>query len=274
LVKQGRAGEAVATVEGAVDRITHEIAANLEQNELLVTWLLDASISLVDDREVIATRLERVFRELRELGTVRPEALHNAVVSFGADNQFLVPPTPNGEEIVRAMREVPIDDSGIENVFGCVLATINRYKSVRTREHRSLMIVIWTDESGDDYTLLEDAVHVCQRWSVPVFVVGPSSMFGRPKGTHAYKHPDDGKTYPVEVDRGPDTVRYELLRIPYWFDGPQLEHLRAGVGPFALTRLAIETGGAYFINDAPEDRSPYSLEVLRPYLPDYSSAAD
>ena len=109
LVKQGRAGEAVATVEGAVDRITHEIAANLERNELLVLWLMDASISLVDDREIIATRLERVFRELRELGTVRPEALHNAVVSFGAENQFLVPPTADGDEIVRAMREVPIE---------------------------------------------------------------------------------------------------------------------------------------------------------------------
>ncbi|MGD9645487.1 MAG: vWA domain-containing protein [Pirellulales bacterium] len=271
LVRTGGAGEEIATVEGAVDRITQEIMSNLEQGDLLVCWLMDASISLVDDRQVIAERLSRVFGEIDTLGTLRPEALLNAVVSFGAQTRFLVPPTHESQRVVEAIREVPVDDSGVENVFSCVIDSLEKYRALRRRDDRQLMVVIWTDESGDDYARLEESVEVCQRLAVPVFTVGPSSMFGNEKGTHAYRNPEDGRVYPIEVDRGPDTVRYELLKLPYWFEGNQLDAMRAGSGPFALTRLAVETGGAYFINEPKSERSPFSLEVMRPYLPDYSS---
>ncbi len=271
LIRPGGASEEIATVEGAVDRITHEIMTNLEQCDLLVCWLMDASISLVDDRQIIAERLERVFQEIETLGTIRPEALLNAVVSFGAETRFLVPPTNETPRVVQAIREVPIDDSGVENVFSCVVETLEQYRVLKGRDGRRLMVIVWTDESGDDYARLEESVGVCQKLSVPVFTVGPSSMFGNEKGTHAYRHPQDGRIYPIEVDRGPDTLRYELLRLPYWFGDDQLDELRAGTGPFALTRLAVESGGAYFINDAKADRSPFSLDVMRPYLPDYSA---
>jgi hypothetical protein len=271
LVRTGGAGEEIATVEGAVDRITHEIMTNLEQGDLLVCWLMDASISLVDDRQIISERLTRVFQEIETLGTLRPEALLNTVVSFGAETRFLVPPTNESPRIVQSIRDVPVDDSGVENVFSCVVETLEQYRVLKGRDGRRLMVVIWTDESGDDYARLEESVRVCQKLAVPVFTVGPSSMFGNEKGTHVYRHPQDGRVYPIEVDRGPDTLRYELLRLPYWFGDDQLDQLRAGTGPFALTRLAVETGGAYFINEAQADRSPFSLDVMRPYLPDYSA---
>lgn len=270
---KGSAGEEVATVEGAVDRITHEIVANLEAGEVLVVWLMDASISLVDDRDAVAGRLERVFRELKQIG-IGGEELLNAVVSFGNETQFLVPPTADGARVVDAIREVPPDDSGVENVFSAVIGAIEKYKSLRTRQHRRLMFIVWTDEAGDDYDRLDDAIRLCQRLAVPVFTVGPSATFGRQKGVHAYKRPEDGKVYPIEVDRGPDTVRYELLRLPYWFEGPQYERLGAGIGPFALTRMAVQTGGAYFINDDEKDRSPISLAAMRKYMPEYASAKE
>ncbi|MBX9791905.1 MAG: VWA domain-containing protein [Pirellulales bacterium] len=271
MIRAGGAGEEIATVEGAVDRITHEIMTNLEQGDLLVCWLMDASISLVDERQIIAERLTRVFDEIETLGTLRPEALLNAVTSFGAETRFLVPPTHESARVVQAIRDLPVDESGVENVFSAIVDSLEQYRALKGREKRHLMVVIWTDESGDDYARLEESIRMCQRLAVPVFTVGPSSMFGNEKGTHAYQHPQDGRTYPIEVDRGPDSLRYELLRIPYWFDGDQFEQLHAGVGPYALTRLAIETGGAYFISEPKADRSPFSLEAMRPYLPDYSA---
>jgi hypothetical protein len=274
VVQKGRAGEEVTTVEGAVDRLTHEIVSNLEHGKLLVVWLMDASISLVDDREAIAKRLERVYSELDQLGSLQGDLLLNAVVSFGMDVNFLLPPSNDVQQVSRAIREVPIDDSGVENVFSAVLATLERYKSLRGRQDRRILLVVWTDESGDDYARLEEAIKLCQRLTVPVFTVGPSSMFGRQKGTHAYQNPEDGKVYSIEVDRGPDSARYELLRLPYWFSGPQYERLHAGIGPFALTRMAVETGGAYFISEDKSDKSPFSLDAMRRYLPEYTSAGD
>ena len=43
---------------------------------------------------------------------------------------------------------------------------------------KQLAIVIWTDESGDDVTNLEDAIKVCREQKVAVSVVGPSSVLG------------------------------------------------------------------------------------------------
>ncbi|MBX7075320.1 MAG: VWA domain-containing protein [Pirellulales bacterium] len=272
IVRRGSAGEEVASVEGAVDRITHEIVSNLEHGKLLVVWLMDASISLVDEHEAVAGRLERIYSELGELGSLQGDLLVNAVVSFGMETKILVPPTNEADKIVGAIRKIPVDDTGVENVFSAVLTSLDQFKSLRNRQDRRIMLVICTDESGDDYSRLEESIKLCQRLSVPVFTVGPSAMFGRQKGIHQYKHPDDGKMYPIEVDRGPDTARYELLRLPYWFDGPQHDRMSAGIGPFALTRLAVESGGVYFISDAAGDQSPFSLDAMRRYMPEYVSA--
>ena len=117
VVTVGSIGEQVEHVEGAVDRITHEIATNLERSDVLVVWLMDASISLVEDREAVADRISRVYSEIDELENLREEALLSAVVSFGKSVDDLVPPTSDGTKVVEAMRNVPVDDSGVENVF-------------------------------------------------------------------------------------------------------------------------------------------------------------
>lgn len=271
VVQRGTIGDEVLDVDGAVDRITHEIVTRLEDHEVLVIWLMDQSISLLEDRQQVAARLERVFSEIDQLGGFPEGRLLNAVAGFGLETRRLVDPTPHPDEILRAIRELPIDDTGVENVFSAVLSSLDRYKSHHTRHQRKLMLVIWTDESGDDYALLEEAIRACQKLAAPVFTVGPSSMFGRPKGTYPYRHAETGRVYPIEIDRGPDSVRLELLNLPYWFDGGQLDDLRAGIGPFALTRLALATGGAYFVAPDPADRSPFSLATVKRYLPDYGS---
>ena len=274
IVQTGTIGDEVFDVQAAVDRITHEIVTNLSDHEVLVIWLMDASISLLEERQQVAERLERVFSEIDQLGGFPPGRLTNAVASFGEEVKHLVKPTADTAEVLEAIRDLPVDESGVESVFGAVLSALDRYRSQHTRQHRKLMIVIWTDESGDDYAMLEDAVRGCQKLAVPVYAVGPSAMFGREKGFQAYRHPDTGRVYPIEVDRGPDAVRFELLNLPYWFEGGQLDRLRSGIGPFALTRLALATGGAYFVSEDKADRSPFQLAAVKRYLPEYGSAAE
>lgn len=274
LLATGGSGEAVAHVEGAVDRITREIARYLGESDLLVVWLMDASLSLADDREAVAQRLERIYAELNQTQTLSPGSLQGAVYRYGRTWEPLVNPTNDGGEIIAGIRGVANDETGYENVFSAVLDAAERYKPLRAREKRRLMMVIWTDESGDDEDQLEAAVRVCRALAIPVYTVGPSSMFGQREGRQAYLHPDDGQTYYLPVARGPDTVRQELLRLPYWFAGDPLPELKSGLGPYALVRLARQTGGEYFINDDPRESHPYDLETLRPFLPDYTSAEE
>lgn len=274
LLKAGSLGEQMLEVEGAVDRITEEIMTNVEREKMLVVWIMDASISLKADRQAAADRLQQIYRELDELGAIhgRDGPLTSAVVAFGQQAQEMAPPGSEPAEIVAAIRNVPTDESGVENVFQTVVWCAMRYQRQRQTEHRREMFVIWTDESGNDYDHLENAVTFCRNNVIPVYVVGPSAMLGQERGTVAYKH-TDGKTYQLPVDRGPDSVRDERLHVPYWFDGSQYEALRSGLTPFALTRLTCQTGGAYFIMDRAADRAPFSVETMQRYVPEYDPPA-
>src|SRR4029078_3978801 len=49
---------------GAVDRITHEILLSLDERPTLVVWLFDQSGSLKPQRESVAKRFDRVYKEL------------------------------------------------------------------------------------------------------------------------------------------------------------------------------------------------------------------
>lgn len=271
VLSMGSVGEEVAHVEGAVDRITHEIVTRLQDDDLIVIWLMDASLSLVEERAEVAARLERIYAETEQVGRTDRDALLSAVVAFGETTAEMVGPTSDGAQVVEGIRNVPDDESGIENVFAAVRDSVDRYRPFRTREQRTMMVIVWTDESGDDYAHLEEAVDVCRKLSVPVFTVGPSAMFGVELGAHAYKHPDNGQVYMLPVNRGPESIRQERLEVPYWFQGPQLDSLHSGLSPFALTRLANETGGAYLIKDNESDRSDVSLETMQAYVPEYES---
>ncbi len=272
MIRQGAAGEEIQHVEGAVDRLTHEIARNLEERDVLVVWLMDASGSLTAERAEVAERLNRVYQELRELGSVAEEALLSSVVQYGEQMNVLVTPTSDGDKVVKGIRDVATDESGVENIFQTIEATVKKFRTHVARDKRKMMLVVWTDESGDDYGALEKAVAMCQRYNTSVYTVGPSAMFGKEKGTRPYVHPDDGKTYYLPISRGPDTLRQEQIQLPFWFGGNQFRNLNSGLGPFALTRLCQSTGGIYFIKDDPEEGNQFELEVMANYTPEYDSA--
>ncbi|MEK6238659.1 MAG: hypothetical protein N2C14_28400, partial [Planctomycetales bacterium] len=167
LVHEGTIGTSEVHVEGAVDHITREIMTRLENEPLFVIWLMDESISLVEERQRVADRLERVYEEIGQGGENEEGSLLSAVVGFGLGAQEIVPPTVNGSKVLDGVRNVPVDESGVENVFSSVVWSVDKYELLRTRDQRNTMVVIWTDESGDDFLRLEEAVAICQRLSIP-----------------------------------------------------------------------------------------------------------
>lgn len=275
-----------ATVESAVDGITQSIQSALQHGDLTVVWLLDASFSLVDDRQRIATRLESFLADTPGA----PGHLANTVVSFGKRSRERVGTTESRDQVVRTIKNLPIDPTGTENVFGAVAHCVSKYRS----DSRQLILVVWTDESGDDAEKLESVIELCRSKQVAVHVVGPTAVLGSSMGLDPYTNEENGGQFLLEVTRGPDTAIEERLRLDYWFltrpptqfivrggfklpvwyGGPNLLGISSPFSPFALTRLAIETGGTFTILDNPDDRPPFTLEQMEKYLPDYSSAED
>ena len=305
---KGSVGHSVTGASGAVDRIAQEIMLSLEERKTLVVWLFDESASLLEQRDEIAARFDKVYEELGILQTAGNEAfakhkdkpLLTQIFGFG---QFLHPmlddPTDDLEKIKEAVTKIELDRSGQENVFSSVMAVAEKYKSFHRRDpksgdrRRNVMIIVVSDEAGDDGVQIDACVQTCTRFETPVFVIGVPAPFGRNETMVKWVDPDpnyDQSVQMASVSQGPESLAPERIRLDFSGNFDDLDMIDSGFGPFNLTRLCYETGGIYFAvhpnrrtsravsmwetsNYTAYLRHFFDPKVMRPYKPDYVSMA-
>lgn len=257
---QGAGSVGSSGAEGAIDRLTHEILASLEQRPTMVVWMFDQSGSLREERGQIIKRFRRIYEELGVIEAAENPAfrqhkdkpLLTAVVGFGAEPKMLTKePTDRIEDVEEAIRGIKDDQTGRENVFHAVSMAAEKFRTYRSAKNgkRHVMIVVFTDEAGDDVGLVDDAVDACRKYAMPVYVVGRPAPFGRQTAYVKYIDPDpnfDQRPQWVPVTLGPESMAPEVLKLRFAEQGDEEELLDSGFGPYALTRLCYETGGLYF----------------------------
>ena len=281
IVVPGTTGEALIQLDTALDRVTWEIARNLQERKTLVVWMIDASGSVVPQRKALIKRLNRIYGELGALESAGQlprleQPLLSGVVLFGATTSFITKePTDKIEEVIHAVENAPTDPSGVENVFSAVNQVMDNWHKYRTDNGRRIMLIVLTDEAGDDHGQpLEVAINKCERYGAKAYVIGPAAPFGRRKGYVPYVAKENGKTYQLPVDLGPESVVVENIDLPYWYEGPQLTYLSSGFGPYALNRLVKETGGVYFMtnmttNSGLSTIGDFDPVIMKTFEPDY-----
>lgn len=259
LLITGTSSSGVAGAAGAVDRITQEILLSLDERPTLVVWLFDQSGSLKSQRESIARRFDRVYDELGVIEASGNPAfrrhddkpLLTAVASFGSTLELLTKkPTDDVNAIKSAVRSVPDDPSGRENVFQSVQYLADRFRHYRLQSpRRNVMIVVFTDEAGDDVQELDATIETCRKFAIPVFVVGVPAPFGREDAFIRYVDPDpkyDQSEQWLPVHQGPESLLPERLKLNFAGQRQYDERIDSGFGPYGLSRLTSETGGIYF----------------------------
>ena len=297
---QGVSSVGATGAEGAIDRLTHEILTSLEQRPTMVVWLFDQSGSLRAERASILKRFRRIYEELGVIDAAdnpafrkhKDKPLLTAVVGFGAMPQMLTTePTDRYEEIETAVEAIADDETGQENVFRAVGMVAEKFRTYRSAKQgkRHVMIVVFTDEAGDDYALLDDTVGVCRKFAMPVYVVGRPAPFGRQTAYVKYIDPDpkfDQRPQWVPVSLGPESLMPESLKLRFADRGADDALVDSGFGPYALTRLCYETGGLYFAahpnrvvgrevsGDETDNLSAhfaafFDADAMRRYQPDY-----
>ncbi len=296
LVIKGSVGVAATGASGAVDRLTEEIAESLADRRTLVVWVLDQSLSMQPQRQTIVERLDRIYQELG----IKPDSyqgrnnapLLSAVIAFGEKVTFRVAePTDDVDEIKQANAALENDPSGKEMTFTAVAMAAKKYQSFRTQApRRNVMIIVFSDEVGDDEPQLENTLTMCRRHEMPVYVVGVPAPFGKKEVSVRYVDPDpqfDQSARWLPVRQGPESLAPEEVRLAFGRGNDDLEHLDSGFGPFSLTRLCYETGGIYFTvhpnrHGAGRRRGEvaamaarldhfFDPAVMRTYQPDYVS---
>ncbi|MBM4075767.1 MAG: VWA domain-containing protein, partial [Planctomycetes bacterium] len=263
------ATEHVGGVEGAVDRLAWEIANSLREHKTLVVWLFDVSPSLSARRQQIADRIENVYEQVTSLNAEADKALKSAVATFSEKTQLLTrEPLDTAEELVKVVRNIKSESSGLENTFAAVNMVIKHFQSQRTQMHRDVMIVIVTDEAGSDPSHLEQAISAAKRFGMRCYCIGNAAPFGK-ETTEAPFTLDDGETVIGVMHRGPESYYPERVRLGYWgAQGWDLEDLSSSYGPYGLTRLCAETNGLYLISDESRGHK-FDPQVMRNYAPDY-----
>ncbi len=303
---KGIAGYGTQGALGAIDRLTHEILLSLQERPTLVVWLFDQSASLHQQRQTIRDRFDRIYEELgivAERGhagferTDEPPLL-SAVVAFGQKvTTRTKKPTDDLALLKSAIDSIELDDSGIELAFTAVIETVRQHRAFRkihprTNEPtRNVMLILVTDEAADDQARMDEAVKICRPLAIPVYAVGVPAPFGR-VATHM-KWVDPDRNFDQTpgwglVHQGPESYFPERLRIGSEEMEQPPDPLDSGFGPFALTRLCVESGGMYFsvhpnrqlgrtIGAGETDayasylRHFFDPEIMRKYQPHYGS---
>jgi hypothetical protein len=299
LLIKGAGSTGTVGAAGAIDRITNEILLSLDERPTLVVWLFDQSGSLKAQRESIAQRFDRIYDELGVIEAPGNPAfrrhddkpLLTAVASFGESIELVTrKPTDDVSAIKAAVRAVKDDPSGRENVFQSVHFLADKYRHYRLQTpQRNVMLVVFTDEAGDDVTQLDATIETCRKFAMPVFVVGVPAPFGREDAYVRYIDPDpkfDQSEQWLPVHQGPESLLPERLKLNFAGERQYDERVDSGFGPYGLCRLTSETGGLYFTvhpnrkvgeKVASWETAAYSSHlaaffderVMRNYRPDY-----
>ena len=274
VVETTGSSEKVGGVEGSLDRMTYEIVNSLKERQTLVCWLFDESGSLAVRRADIADRFENIYGQLDGLEGGKDAPLKTAVVGFGEGINFYTPePITDIPKAVNLVRGIADDDSGKEVVFTAVGAVVDKFKRFRSAKDRhNCMVVIVTDERGDDFLRVEEVSAYCSKMGFRVYCIGNASPFGREKGYVRYTY-SDGFEQDIPVDQGPESPRMEVLDVPFWGARVDSGRISAGLGPYALTRLCAETNGLYLIAEGARGRA-FDATMMKDYLPDYRPIRD
>ena len=181
---------------------------------------------------------------------VRRAIQHSQASLRALAKRYGAKPTVELAEILQAIGNVPTDETGVELTFTTVIEIINRWGHFKDQSGHIYhpMIIVVTDEAGDDESRLEEAIERAERAKLSVYVLGSQAVFGRDKGYIDYIDPKTKQVFPNQpVHQGPESAMLEQIRLPFWYNGPQYDILEAGFGPYALSRLASATGGIYFV---------------------------
>jgi hypothetical protein len=262
----------------ALDQLAREILRHLKDHKLTVVWLFDESTSMQDDQRTIVEKFDRVSSELKlnvEPSKKSAGALNHAIVGFGQGIDYaLDKPRDDIDQIGRTIKHLKVDPTGVENTMRAVRDVVEHYANL-IRKDRRLLIVLVTDESGDDGADVEEARQALKKYKVPLYVIGRQSLFGYPFAHHRYIDPVTKDVYHPLIRRGPETADLEL----YQWDGlyDRWDEQPSGFAPYELARLTKDSGGIYFVLPSEEfmrvrqREQAYSITQLKEYLPEYDN---
>jgi len=278
-------------------RIGAEIQQSLELGPTQIVWLFDSTESAQELVDSCRDQAQQLYEStsVRELLSSGEKKLLTSVVTFDDKTQFtLEAPTDKPEEITQALTAVAPSKVSAEKPFTAIKQAVEKYAAQCREQGRSLMLVMVTDEAGEDSDVLDAATKLLKNQAIPLFVIGPPAPWGQ---VNPFTMPGGPKNTGTGADGerphyGPESVVSERVHVamPAGIGGFRVaknDLFDSGFGSFGLERLCRAGGGAYLITrprtlggfgkgQTWPSGTEFHIEpnVLSKYAPEYISKAE
>ena len=286
----------------ATERMLAIVQEYCDDVPTLVVWLLDVSPSAMAWASDVRSDICQFYQPTGSRVTAKQLAqLETGVWTFGSSVEQLILRSNKPDDIVQAIANVSVDSSGREVTFEAVDQVLQEYLSVRLHEQREVVVVIVTDEAGDDWQRVDQLVDVPRKYAVPVYVIGVPAPFGRLAAIDdrvelkALSEIDAGSQPSKDVDwlpilQGSESRELERIDLAFEEDGFHVtwDLIDSGFGPYGLERLCRASGGGYLAVRAtaltgstlsdrrvtwpPADLVSFDPDVMYRYLPEPMNA--
>lgn len=227
------------SVGSSLQLIGESVKESIKARKTLIVWLFDQSKSNSNYRSEVAQQLPNFYRDL-----VKKEAkgddspLLSAVGVYSDKVEFLTEtPTDDVEAVTKMVGEIKDGGSPVENTFAAIHMAAEKFAPYKVQKGRLITFIVVSDEVGDDEAQLEEALKICNRYTIPVYVVGIAAIPGRSS---------DASVEGTPLRQGPDSRDIEMidLEFPRGSAGPSAGD--SGLGPYYLNQLCLQTEGKYF----------------------------
>ena len=266
-----------------VKRVLETVEELSKDTPTMVAWLIDQSASNEALRRNVTTQLRYFY--LQPADDSRSPLL-TGILEFGAESRWLTEePTTDSQVVIDAIDKLEQDSSGQEMAFTAISRVLEDCMSYRVEKDMQVIIVVITDEAGDDVEKMDAAVSTTARYAIPVYVIGPAAPFGR-QALLADKVESSDPAGRRVIHQGPESRHSERIQIPFANATYGMERTHSGFGPFHWEYLCRTSGGDYLAVTMPGYSASmmrgsfqggtyvfgkYESSVIRRYAPDYVS---
>ncbi|MEC7566521.1 MAG: hypothetical protein VX738_12640 [Planctomycetota bacterium] len=288
-----------SVIHPEVSSLLRMIKQSRAESPTLVAWIMDRSKSASNMVDAVKLQTQSFYEDLmieQKQSTasgseeVDSPPLLTAVYSFAENTEKHLEPTADIQSVVTAFSQIAVDASGIENGFTALQEATQDALDYRTKQGFEVILVVVTDEAGDDQKQAESLRGDLAKYAIPVYVIGVNAPFGKrsilPEHVEAGAAPTEGRTF---INQGPETRDMEQLLLEYPGSSLGVETVDSGFGPFAWEYLCRVSGGSFLSLKAPGYTSSmlnrpgsrpvaligtYDRTVLQKYAPDYISESE
>ena len=148
-----KAREVGRAEELAMKRVTTAVKESLEIGPTLVVWIIDRTPSARDIVHEITSAALNFYEspDIVEASAGDGKPLLTSLVAFDQEVQFLIdPPTGDLKQVQSAFESIRTASEGREMTFTTIKQALEKYLPLRTRDRREVLLVVVTDEAGDD----------------------------------------------------------------------------------------------------------------------------